>query len=117
LWQQLSIIILNYNIASETSFKLESENHADLDLHSIFCVKEDKFNTREVDTDPPNYVDSVNIGMPREMPMQTQIRGSSSVSSSSTTILPVKHLSNLSQKTILILIFIAFLCKGRQIQY
>ena len=77
-------------------------------MRLVFRIKDDKFATRKIDTGPPNDVDNVDIGMPREMPMQTQIRGSSSVSSSSTTILPVKHLSNLSQKTVLILIFLAF---------
>ena len=77
-------------------------------MRLVFRIKDDKFTARKIDTTPPNDVDNVDIGMPREMPMQTQIRGSSSVSSSSTTILPVKHLSNLSQKTMLILIYIVF---------
>ena len=77
-------------------------------MRLVFRIKDDKFTARKIETGLPNDVDNVDIGMPREMPMQTQIRGSSSVSSSSTAILPVKHLSNLSQKTMLILIFIAF---------
>lgn len=76
-------------------------------MRLVFRIKDDKFTARKIETGLPNDVDNVDIGMPREMPMQTQIRGTSSVSSSSTTVLPVKHLSNLKQ--MLISVFMALL--------
>jgi len=77
----------------------------------IFRIKDDKFNTKNIDKQAEDDIDNVdNIGEPREMPMQTQIRGIKPISSS--TISTVKHLSNLSRTTLLMTIsMILLLCQ------